>query len=166
MNGTCLVLSEENNFKICTLIKLGVDAPLKSCIQLNSKLGMLVTRTSDDAINMFQLTEEMLSVRKTEVCGVQFDVTRDNFREPEEIKIAEQLTEHGSVLDDTLVKKFDQQYFEQVQQEEEKEDDQDVREDLSDCVEEEQDVLEEFAQQNQNQVEDSILKDFEELNLN
>ena len=111
-DGTCLVLSEDNNFKICTLLKLNVDAPLKDCMLLNSKLGTTVARTDSDALSLFQLTEELLSARKKEVCGVQFDVTRDNFREPEEVKVAEQMTEHGSVLDDTLLKKFDQQYFE------------------------------------------------------
>ena len=60
----------------------------------------------------------MLTVRKKEISGVQFDVTRDNFGEHEEIKVAEVVTEHGSVLDDTIVRKFDKQYFEQVEREE------------------------------------------------
>ena len=79
---------------------------------------------------------------------MQFDVTRDNFQEREEVKVAEQLTEHGSVLDDTLVKKFDKQYFEQVQRDEESKverDEDQIREDLSDYEEEKRDVMEEFA---------------------
>ena len=59
----------------------------------------------------------MLTVRKREIVGVQFDVTRDNFGEHEEVKVADEVTEHGSVLDDTMVKKFDK-HFEQVEREE------------------------------------------------
>ena len=78
-NGTCLVLASQNNYKMCTVINISTEIQLRDCFSLNSKLCTIVSRTINNTLFFFQFSEEMLTVRKKEVCEVQFDVTRDNF---------------------------------------------------------------------------------------